>query len=88
MPASAFIQEIQQAYAKNGDNTVLVVDSPTIQQYIREKRKFDGNGNAYLSNFDVIRYAARGFPPYTVRINNNELVFFFIQNLPSQRPPA
>ena len=87
IPSTVFIQEIRDAYAKNGKSPVLVVDSPVMQQYIREKRRFDGNGNAYLPNFGVIRYAARGFPPYTVRINNSQLIFFFIQNLPSQRPP-
>lgn len=88
VPSSVFIQEIQDAYAKNGRQPVLVIDSPVMQQYIREKRRFDGNGQAYLPNFDVIRHAARGFPPYTVRVNNSQLVFFFIQNLPSQRLPS
>ena len=89
VPTSVFIQEIQAAYAKKGKgDPVLVIDSPVMQQYIREKRRFDGNGYAYLPNFDVIRHAARGFPPYTVRVNNSGLIFFFIQNLPSQRPPS
>jgi hypothetical protein len=89
IPTAVFIQEIQDAYAKKpkGD-PILIVDSPVMLQYIREKRRFDGNGNAYLPNFDIIRHAARGFPPYTVRVNNSQLVFFFIQNLPSQRPPS
>ena len=89
VPTAVFIQEIQDAYAvKPKGDPVLIVDSPVALQYIREKRMFDGNGNAYLPNFDVIRHAARGFPPYTIRINNREIVFFFIQNLPSQRPPS
>ena len=83
VPSSVFIQEIRDAYAKNGKQPVLVIDSPIMHQYIREKRRFDGNGNAYLPNFGVIHYAARGFPPYTVRINNSQIIFFFIQNLPS-----
>lgn len=88
VPTSVFINEIQEAYAKNGKEPVLVIDSPIMHQYIRENRRFDGNGHAYLPNFDVIRVAASGFPPYTVRINNSQLIFFFIQNLPSQRPPT
>lgn len=88
VPTALFIKEIRDAYAKNGKDPVLIIDSPVMLQYIREKRRFDGNGNAYLPNFDVIRQAARGFPPYTVRINNSQIVFFFIQNLPSQRPPS
>lgn len=88
VPTAVFIQEIRDAYARKpkGD-PILIVDSPVMLQYIREKRRFDGNGDAYLPNFNVIREAARGFPPYTIRINNSQLVFFFIQNLPSQHPP-
>jgi hypothetical protein len=89
VPTTVFIQEIKDAYAAHPkSDPLLIVDSPIALQYIREKRLFDGNGNAYLPNFNVIREAARGFPPYTLRINNHEIVFFFIQNLPSQRPPS
>ena len=88
VPTTVFIQEIRDTYAKNGKVPVLVMDSPVLLQYIRENRQFDGNGNAYLCNFDVIRTATRGFPPHTLRINNEGLAFFFIQNLPSQHPPS
>lgn len=89
VPTTVFIQEIKDAYAaRTKDDPLLIIDSPIALQYIREKRKFDGNGNAYLPNFNIIREAARGFPPYTVHINNREIVFSFIQNLPSQRPPS
>ncbi len=88
VPTTVFIQEIKDAYAKNVSDPVLVVETPIMRQYIRENIRFDGNGEAYLPNFNVIREAARGFPPYTLRINNHEIVFFFIQNLPSQRPPS
>jgi hypothetical protein len=89
VPTAVFIKEIRDAYEKKGKgDPVLIVDSPVMLQYIREKKRFDGNGNAYLPNFDVIHHAARGFPPYTVRVNNSQLIFFFIQNLPSQRPPS
>lgn len=88
IPASVFIQEIQDAYAKNEGQAVLIVDSPLAIAYIRQNRHFDGNGHAYLSNFSTIKHATAGFPPYTLRVNNEGLTFFFIQNLPSQRPPA
>ncbi len=89
VPTTVFIQEIKDAYTAHAKgDPLLIIDSPIALQYIREKRLFDGNGNAYLPNFNVIREAARGFPPYTLRINNREIVFFFIQNLPSQRPPS
>ena len=88
VPTAVFIKEIRDAYEKNGNQPVLIVDSAVVLQYIREKRRFDGNGNAYLPNFDVIRRAASGFRPYTASINNEALTFYFIQNLPSQRPPS
>lgn len=88
VPATVFIQEIREAYAKNRKDSTLIVGSPIIQQYIREKTRFDGNGDAYLPNLNVIHYAARGFPPYKVHVNNNQIIFSFIQNLPSQHPPT
>ena len=88
VPATVFIQEIRDAYVKNGSQPVLIVDSPVARSFILQNRQFDGNGQAYLPNFSTIQHATREFPPHTLRINNEGLTFFFIHNLPSQRPPA
>ena len=77
VPASVFIQEIRDAYAKNGNANEMVVDSPNVRRYIREKIRFDGNGEAYLPSFDIIRLAAREFPSYKLNINNSQLIFSF-----------